>query len=170
MTMDRPDDLGAPPPGDVASRLTQAIQGAGPDDVRIRLQVHGGQRTERYDFSFEVTRRGVAALELRDELAPQSLEGRQTRDLDPADVNELFTRLNVDELLAASDQTPLFPPDSLIGELILSVDGRDIRILFAADQEQAKTADIEPPPAVAQLVDAMYAMAERSTGGRGLRP
>ncbi len=170
MTMNLPDDLGAPPPGDVPDKLRQAIEGAADsDDLRIRLEVHGGQRTERYDFKLELTRRGVDALELRDDLRGERVE-RQSRGLEQADVDEVLSLVDIDELLAAADQTPQLPPDSLVGRLILSVGGREVPILFAAEEEQAKTAGIEPPRAIAQLVDALYGIAERTTGRRGLRP
>lgn len=170
MTINGPDDLGAPPPGDLPDKLRQAIEGGGDsDDLRIRLEVHGGQRAERYDFKLELTRRGVDALELRDELRGERIEGL-SRGVEQANVDEVLSLVNVDELLAAADQTPQFPPDSLVGRLILSVGGREVPILFAADEEQAKTAGIETPRAVAQLVDALYGIAERSTDRRGLRP
>lgn len=165
-----PNDTGLPSLEDMATKLRDLL--ANPPmaaESRIRLEVHGGVNSERYDLDFAVSPTGQAVVELTNELAGTRLE-QESHDIPPEEVTELLTMLDAEALLSAAKAVIQIPPDSLVGRLVVEIDGETLEVVFMADQGQAEFAGAELPSSVARIVDKLYSMAEGATDTEGIRP
>jgi hypothetical protein len=137
-------------------------------DVQVRLTISGGLPEERYELHFGAHGGKVECSMARAE----DTDGKpaESRDLSDRELNELFERMDLSQLLKADLPRPRIPPDSLVGRLELSAGKRPITIYFMADPGQAEDAGFDPPPSLAKAIDAIYGICGRVLGIKRLAP
>jgi hypothetical protein len=157
-------------PAEFAANVRRAVEK--PEarrDIRVRLEVEGGQHEERYQFRFATTGSGEAEAGLRDSLRDLALEPKRAK-LAAREVTSLLRTIDVDGLVAASRIRPRIPPDSIVGRLHVGDGEQEVTVVFMADEEQARSAGHEPPPAVSRVVDRIYDLGAKAVGARNVRP
>jgi hypothetical protein len=156
-------------PAELAAKIREAVEAPeARGDIRVRLDVEGGQHEERYHFHFATAGSEVEAG-LRDSLRGVSVEPTRTTCA-PRDLTSLLSAIDVDGLVAASRAQPRFPPDSLVGRLEVGDGESAVTVVFMADEEQARSAGYEPPAAVSRLVERIYELGATAVGSKELRP
>lgn len=170
MAMDTPQQ-GPPAVEEARAELQSALYDSSRRrDIRVRLTISGGLPEERYELGFLAQSGKVNCSLARAEDA----DGKQakSKDLSDRELDELFERMNLSQLLKADLPQPRIPPDSLVGRLELSADQdqRPMTVYFMADPGQAADAGFEPPPALARVVDAIYGICGRMLGIKRLAP
>jgi hypothetical protein len=162
---------GAPfDPAELAAKVRRAVdEPAALSEIRVSLEVEGGQHPEHYHFAFTTSGAQEAEAGLRDDLREIAVEQRRSK-LTGTDLASLLKAVDVEGLVAASRVRPAIPPDSLVGRLRVGDGEREVTVLFMADREQARTAGYEPPAAVTQLVDQIYKLGAKTVGAKNIRP
>lgn len=145
-------------PESAAETVEQALRAAASGDdsheVVVRMTVHGGVASERYEFTFEGHGDGRLSSSLRCALTGRDRPQRSS--LAPsASLRSLLTSLRP-AAIAASEPPPQIPPDSLVGRLEITADGETVAAVFMADEEQARDAGYPVPPEVREAAAAIY--------------
>ena len=163
----RPEPIEAPE--SLKAVLEGAAQGEVDPRLRISLVVAGGAPSQRYHFNFAASGSGEVSAELSCDLSNRrgKAEGRK---LDEAQVAELVRTILAGGLLDAPAELPGFLPDTVVGILELSDGTSSVRWNFAADPEQARSQQAEPPPAVVEAADAIYTLAGKLMEQRSVKP
>lgn len=155
---------------ELAAKLRRAVD----DDearrkIRVRLEVEGGQREERYHFLFTSTGVREAEAGVDDRLRDRTITPKST-ELAAHDMTSLLRAIDVNGLVAASRIRPVIPPDSLVGRLVVGDGEQEVTVVFMADREQARSAGYEPPAAVSRVVDQIYELGAKAVGAKDVRP
>jgi len=158
----------------VTADLAENVRRAADDrdarrEIRVRLDVEGGQHEDRYEFRFEAAGSGEVESRFRSKLRSREY-GPKTGELAPRDFTGLLRTIDVGELLEAAKAMPRIPPDSLVGRLLVSDGRQEVSVIFMADPEQAKTAGYEAPATLEKAVERIYALADRNLGAKDIRP
>jgi len=106
-----------------------------PENMRVVYRVSGGMPHERLEHEFKLTGGGRSSVRMGDELrgmAPQDA----IADLDQVETRDLLEQIGVslDELVPRSEAR--FLPDSVVGSIIIEVDGEAAEFFFLADEDQ----------------------------------
>ena len=138
-------------------------------DTRIRLDVEGGHREERYVFHFLASGAGEAEVELHDNLVDRHI-ARRVASLEPSEFADLARRVEVPALTRAALAKQQIPPGSVVGRLEVRGAGHDVRAIFMADPGQAESAGYEMPPGITDVVERIYDIAAEKLGVDDVRP
>jgi hypothetical protein len=160
---------GAPPSaaGDQDSRAV-GITDEESERIKVRLSIHGGIASERFDLDLAASGEGEMQFNLACALSKRRIDTVALR-IEPrrlADMLKFLAR----PTSALYARRGGFPPCSLIGRLEVDVGGKSNTLYFMADQEQAKTAGYEPPDEVMRVVEMLYREAEAGLGIDSVRP
>jgi hypothetical protein len=139
------------------------------EDLRVRLHISGGLRSEEYELDLEASVRGTMSCKLHCNLSRRSQDQTQLQ-IDPKFVKEVVERLNRDQQSRSSPRQGGFPPDSLIGRLEIVAGGQTFTTYFMADPEQARMAGQVPSDQMLSAVEMLYSEAERRLGIDSVRP
>lgn len=153
----------------IGSTLARAADGQAADDLSISFRVAGGPPRARYRLEFRVERGGLMSGELECDLKDRRGSADQ-READRAAVSSLARELLDSEFLTAPALPPRFLPDTLVGIIDVSGNGRHRRVYFAADADQAAVQGLSTPPAVLRAADALYGAAAGVLGRDDVRP
>jgi len=156
------------------AELAAKVRGAVDDlearrEIRIRLEVEGGQHDERYRFLFSTSGSEEAEAGLYDGLRNVAIEPARSK-LARNDLTSLLKSVDIEGLAVASRIRPTIPPDSLVGRLRVGDGEQEVTVVFMADREQARSVGYEPPAAVAELVNRIYALGAKAVGAKDVRP
>jgi hypothetical protein len=156
-------------PEALKAALERAAKGEVDRKLKISLLVVGGAPSQRYHFEFAASGSGEVDAELSCDLSDRRgrVEGQK---LEEAQLAELVRAILASGLLEAPAEVPAFLPDTVVGILELSDGASRLRWYFAADPEQARAQEAEPPPGVVKAADAIYALAGRLMGKRSVKP
>lgn len=154
---------------ELATKVHRAIQELDAEqDVIVRMTVSGGVEGERYDFHFTASSKGVESG-LQDQFSDRDYGSRDYKAPQEA-FDQVLETVNVRELAMAKEQEFLFPPDSLVGQLLISGGDQVIRTVFMADPDQAETAGYEMPPYLEKTIDTVYDLAAKMMDVEDVRP
>lgn len=137
--------------------------------IRVTLDVDNGHAAERYHFHYEANTSGVVEVSLTDafrDLAEERATGAGAR----AEVASILEMVDIERLDFQARQVHRFPPGSLIGRLTISDGTNRVTHLFMADEEQAKTAGIEPDPVLQEILEKIYEAGASQLGRKDIRP
>lgn len=162
---------GAPfAPAELAAKVRRAVdEPAARREIRIRLEVEGGQHDERYHFLFSTAGSEEAEAGLSDRLRDVAIEPKRSK-LARDDLTSLLKSVDVEGLVAASRVRLSIPPDSVVGRLRVGDSEQEVIVVFMADKEQARSAGYELPAAVSELVDRIYKLGAKTVGAKDVRP
>lgn len=156
--------------GSLKLAISRAASGGerGPG-VKISLHVSGGAPSQLYAFEFSVDARGNAACRLDDQSSDRHAEV-PSYQLDEEELLRLLRSVRESGLLDLPDEIPRFLPDTIIGILEISDGVSTFRRYFAAEDEQAKTQNKEPPAAVTEVAEAIYTAGRKLTHEQSVKP
>ncbi|MDQ3874992.1 MAG: hypothetical protein M3322_05495 [Actinomycetota bacterium] len=156
-------------PGSLYAVLDRTAKGEVDPELRISLLVVGGAPSQRYRFDFAASGSGEVSAELACDLSNRrgKAEGRKLAE---GQFAALARAILASGVLEAPAEPPRFLPDTVVGILELSDGTSRRRWYFAADPEQARSQQAEPPRAVADAADAIYAVAGRLMRKRSVKP
>ena len=148
--------------------LERAAEGKPDRRFTISMLVAGGAPSQRYRFEFAA--RGTGAVSSR--LACEPSERRADADdrIEPSELADLARAVLASGVLDTPPDPPRFLPDTLVGILDITYGKSRLRRYFAADPDQAKVQNAEPPAGVAKAADAIYAFGARRMGTRSVKP
>jgi hypothetical protein len=157
-------------PAELTAKVRQAVEEPkARHNIRIRLEIEGGQHEEHYRFLFATTGGEETEAGLRDNLRNVAVEPKRTK-LAGRDITSLLKTIDVEGLVDAARIRPSMPPDSLVGRLHVGDGEQEVIVVFMADREQARSAGYEPPPAVSRVVDEIYRLGAKAVGAKEIRP
>ncbi len=153
----------------ISSTLARAADRRAADDLTISFRVAGGPPRARYRLEFQVEQGRMISGELECDLKDRRGSAAR-READGDVVSSLARELLDSGVLTAPALPPRFLPDTLVGIIDVSGNGRHRRVYFAADADQAAVQGLSTPPAVLRAVDALYAAAASVLGRDDVRP
>jgi hypothetical protein len=153
----------------IGATLARAAEGQVDADLSISFRVAGGPPRARYRLEFRVDQGRLMSGELECDLKNRRVTADQ-READRAVVSSLARELLDSGFLTAPAVTPRFLPDTLVGIIDVSGNGRHRRVYFAADADQAAVQGLSTPPAVLRAADALYGAAAGVLGREDVRP
>jgi len=159
--------------GELAQTIQDAIANKDrANDVAIRMTIDGGQVEERYSFRFEASGQGAMTSRLSCRMT-----GREARSkpgaLSRTEFVSLLRAADIAALIETKRPLVRIPPCSLLGRVEILGGAQKMTFIFMADQGQAEQAGMEPPPALARLVDKIFEVSAAHMevkAARGLRP
>jgi hypothetical protein len=148
--------------------LERAADGKPDRRLSISMLVAGGAPSQRYRFEFAA--RGSGAVSSRLACEPSERSGDAEVSVEPSELAELARAVLASGVLDTPARAPRFLPDTLVGILDVTYGSSRVRRYFAADPDQAKVQDAEPPAGVARAADAIYAFGARRMGRESVKP
>ncbi len=161
-----------PESGPPALAVTDGVDGLAPADdtpVRVTLDVDNGHAAERYHFHYEASTTGAVAVELTDAFRDVTAAKAKGAD-DKERVASILEKVDLERLQFRARQEYRFPPGSLIGRLTISDGTNQVTHLFMADEEQAKTAGIEPDTQLKEILETIYEAGAAQLDRDDIRP
>ncbi|MGH8914075.1 MAG: hypothetical protein ACRDZM_06095 [Acidimicrobiia bacterium] len=140
-----------------------------PTDLRVTLDMEGGSMEDRYEFHFEGSGAGDIQVKVRDRLRQLDIPPRAGQ-VEPGDMTEVFTSLEVGQMMALSRSMAPIPPDSTVGILTVSDGRQEAMIVFMADEGQAETAGFELPEDLRRAVDKIFEIGAKQVELESVRP
>ena len=162
---------GAPPSASAGGQdsLAVGITDEKSESIKVRLSIHGGIASERFDLDLAANGEGEMQFNLACALSKRRIDAVALR-IEPRRLADIFKALARPTSAASYARRGGFPPCSLIGRLEVDVGGGSNTLYFMADQEQAKAAGYEPPEEVMRVVEMLYREAEAGLGIDSVRP
>lgn len=158
----------APDPAEaINATLARAAEGEVDSDLSISFRVAGGPPRARYRLEFRIEDRLMSG-ELED--TKNRRGAADQREADRGVVSSLARELLDSGFLRAPAQPPRFLPDTLVGIIDVSGNGRHRRVYFAADADPAAVQGLTTPPAVLRAAEALYRAAGGVLGRDDVRP
>lgn len=140
-----------------------------PTDLRVTLDIEGGSADDRYEFHFKGSGTGDTQVEVKDRLRQLEILPR-VGAVSVDDMTEVFTSLDVGQMMALSRSMPPIPPDSTVGILTVSDGRQEATIVFMADEGQAETAGFELPGDLRRVVDKIFEIGAKKVDLESVRP
>lgn len=137
--------------------------------VRIVLDVDNGHAAERYHFRFDGSSTGRSEVRLTDafrEVADERATGTDARET----VTRALDLVDFGQLAFRARTRPRIPPGSLVARLTIARGAEQVKHIFMADEEQAKTAGVEPDPRLSELLESLYEAGAKQLGRDDIRP
>jgi hypothetical protein len=161
----------------VPAELAQTIQDAiaskeRASDVMIRMTIEGGQAEERYRFHFEASGQGALSSHLSCRMTGREAHSK-AGVLSHTEFAGLLRAADVAALVETKRPLVRIPPCSLLGRVEIVGGAQKMTFVFMADPGQAAQAGMEPPPALARLVDKIFDVSAAHMdvkAARSLRP
>jgi hypothetical protein len=155
-------------PASLRSALERAAEGKPDRGFEVSLLVTGGAPSQRYRFEFTARGTGALSIRLSDDVSDR--RGESDERLDPSEFADLARTILRSGVLDTPADTPRLLPDTLVGILGVNAGTSRFRRYFAADPEQARVQDAQPPAALVKPVDAIYALGARRMSKRSVKP
>lgn len=137
--------------------------------VSVMLIVSGGIHGEHYEFLFNASGKGVVECGFQCQMRDRDYPVREY-DLPKDAFARILETVSVRDMVMAKSQDVPIPPDSLVGQLVISDGEHQIRSVFMADPGQAETAGYELRSNLAQTANMIYELAAQLTGAKDARP
>lgn len=138
-------------------------------NIRIKMLIEGGVHEERYHFHFVASGEGEVECGMRCQLSDRAYDTRAT-EMSREEFAEILQKIRVPTLVESSQPDVPIPPCSLVGRLEISNGEQTMSAVFMADAGQAETAGYKMPPALAEIVERIYDLAERQLDAKDVRP
>jgi hypothetical protein len=136
--------------------------------VKIRLNVSGGQADQHFRYRFEVAGDGSGETYLEDRLKDRKAGKKFLIKPDRFDV--LLKKIHQSGVLEIPQEKPQFLPDTVVGCLEVQIGEVSYQTYFAADEDQAKVQNKIPPPALKRAVETIYKEGSRLLKQRSIKP
>jgi hypothetical protein len=131
--------------------------------IRVRVRVAGGMPEEQHvDRTIEVDSSGAAAATAAADDAAGPAEERG--DVPEEDLSALMRELSEGAEGLVPRSQARFLPDSLVGSVVLEVDGDTTELFYLADEQDRITQNKPIPPAAASALDQLQRLGDRLVG------